>query len=450
MKKASETRKVHFVGIGGIGASSLAQWFLAQNWLVSGSDLVKSSISSKLQKLGVKVKIGHKTSNLPRDACLVIYSIAVPQTNPELQKARKLGIKTLTWEQMLGELTIKYPTLAVAGTHGKSTTTAMLAAILEKAGFDPTVILGSQSFFSRGKEKVRTNFRLGRGPIWVIEADEYRDHFLAYCPYAAAITNIELDHLDYFKNLSAVKKSFLKFTSQISSQGFAVLNRDDRVSISLEKQIKRKIVWFSLKDKPRANILKKILKVPGEHNISNALAAWAFSENLGVKKEIILKALSEFRGIWRRLEYRGRNPEGFRVFDDYAHHPTEIKASLAALREKFPQSCLISVFQPHQAARLEGLFDKFIAAFNKADSLILLDAYEVAGRDRVSQNINSALLAAKISASKQIPVSYLPSPKKLPSEIRKHIVFSGQKPENAIVIMMGAGDIVLHTPLLLK
>jgi UDP-N-acetylmuramate--alanine ligase len=446
----TEKPVVFFVGIGGIGISTLARWFLAQNWAVYGSDRVKSSITVELIKDGAKVKIGHKKANLPSETRLVIYSVAVPRTNPEIVAARARGLKPVLWEEYLGRMTGRQIVLAVAGSHGKSTTAAMLAEILIKAGYDPTVFFGSKYF--PGVKGGRTNFRLGRSPFWIIEADEYRDHFLRYHPWAAIVTNIEYEHADYFKNEAAVRKSFVRFIGKINPKGFVVLNEQDENSRRIAGRTAVKKFWISEKQKNRISRLRKILKVPGRHNVSNALAAWAMAENLGVPEKIILSALAGFRGIWRRLEYRGKNSAGMLVYDDYAHHPTEIRASLQGLREKYSNKFLVCVFQPHQARRLKELFPDFVRSFKDVDGLILLDVYRVAGRDIMSQkNIDSRELFFAISSLNEPKyLDYVSNSKLIKKAIEKQLEYAGIPPKKAVAVMMGAGDIAELTPLLLK
>lgn len=466
---------VFFIGIGGIGISSLARWFLAQNWVVVGSDIIENSITQELRKEGVKVKIGHKKANLPLNAALVIYSIAVPLDNPEITEAKRLGIEIILWEAYLGRMTKDHVTVAVAGSHGKSTTTAMLAAILIEAGYDPTVFFGSKFFpDARGG---RTNFRLGKSPFWIIEADEYKDHFLNYRPWAAVITNIEYEHADYFKNEAATRKSFLAFSKKIDKKGFIVLNREDKNSRLISPSINLRKVWFSDKQAKQIALLRKILKVPGKHNVSNALSAWVAAKNLGVPEKKIIAGLSKFPGIWRRLEYRARNSSGTIIYDDYAHHPTEIRASLQGLREKYPDKFLICVFQPHQAKRLKELFPDFVRAFDTADSLILLDVYRVVGRDDASarrsfneigsqnagaersrgtraeqsRGINSADLFFAISDfGRPKFINYVSNSRLISSVIKQQLKAAGVPAKKTVVVMMGAGDIVDYTPLLLK
>ncbi|MCP6719777.1 MAG: UDP-N-acetylmuramate--L-alanine ligase [Patescibacteria group bacterium] len=459
MKKRQN--KVHFIGIGGIGMSALARWFLAQNWAVSGSDLCSSVITQDLKKEGVKVKIGHKKANLPvvdrhsPETTLVIYSQAVLPINPEFKEAKRRGVRTLSYPQALSDVSQEYKTIAVAGTHGKSTTTSLLSLILVKAGFDPTVIVGTKlrQFSPPAGGK---NFRFGRSEYLVIEADEWKASFLNYSPAFAIITNVDREHLDYYKNFSNVKKAFLRFIRNIRPGGVLVLNKDNKNLYSLKSRVqiickrhKVRVVWYYLTPNVSKKI-KKVLKVPGTHNVSNALAAYTLARVLGISERVILQALGGYRGAWRRMELRGKLQIANRksqipVYDDYAHHPTEIKASLQGFREKFPKKKIICVFQPHQAHRLKNLFKEFTTAFQEVDYLILLPIYQVAGRDKVHKGYTSKDLAEKIKKRK-LDVSYLPSPTRL----RAEILNPKFEIRNSVIVMMGAGDIVEYTDLLVK
>jgi UDP-N-acetylmuramate--alanine ligase len=443
ISKSESYKAVHFVGIGGIGMSSLASWFLAQNWAVSGSDIQDGQILKELAKKGAKIKINHKSSNVPLDASLLVYSTAVPARNPELKEAKARNMEILTYAETLGRVAADYKTIAVAGAHGKSTTTAMIAKILETAGFDPTLIIGSKIDGS--------NFRLGKSDYLIIEADEYDGSFWNYRPWATLVTNIDLEHLDFYKDIGDIKKSFTKFLNQTDKDGFIILNKDNENLVSILASLKNShIAWYSLKNK-QAKKLKELLKVPGKHNLSNALGAMTLALNLGIDEKTVFKALSEFAGIWRRLEYRGESKSGFKVFDDYAHHPTEIKASLQALKEKFPNSNLVCVFQPHQAKRLEILFKDFSKAFNSADHLILLDIYQVAGREEVSQNIDSEDLAMAIANQNKVKeVSYLPDSPNISEILSVALEELKEARKDNVVVMMGAGDIFTLTDKLLK
>jgi len=461
---------IHFVGIGGIGLSALARYFLAQNWPISGSDTVLSPEIRELRKEGIKVKIGHKKANISSETGLIIYSQAVLVDNPELLEGKRRGIPVKSYPEVLGGLTLQYKTIAVSGSHGKSTTSSLLALIFRNAGLDPTVIVGTKLKELNGK-----NFRVGKSKYMVIEADEYKDSFLNYYSEAALVTNIDREHLDYYKDLHNVKKSFLKFMNNLNPGGILVLNKDDKNLYSLKNKIRgRKIIWYSLKDKKDAKYVKQIekhIKIYGIHNLSNALGAYKLAKHFGIKNKVILDTISQFKGTWRRMEYKGNINRIIDVYDDYAHHPTEIKATLQAFRKKYPNHMLVCVFQPHQIKRLRLLFDDFVKAFNKADILILLDVYKVSGREfksKLSHNISccnemrfrrktsavfcntksiakycyscSACLATSIQRKEVI---YLPYPKDL-----KPIIYSLREP--AIVVMMGAGDIVNITPTLLK
>ncbi|MFA5052502.1 MAG: UDP-N-acetylmuramate--L-alanine ligase [Parcubacteria group bacterium] len=441
---------VHFIGIGGIGMSSLARWFLAENWLVTGSDAVESQITRELKKDGIKVKIGHKSVNLPEKADLVIYSAAIPLDNSELQKADNLDIKRETYPEALGELTKKYKTIAIAGSHGKSTTTAMVSTILIKAKMDPTVIIGTKL---NG-----WNMRHGKSDWLVIEADEYKGAFWHYRPYAAIVTNIDLEHVDFYEDLKAVKNSFLKFLKSVPKKGDIILNGDNKNSASLIPRLKGwgNIINFSEKNKSEIQKIKRVIKIPGTHNIMNALAAYKLGEKLGINEKTILSALSEFKGVWRRIEYKGVTKNGVKVYDDYAHHPTEIKATLQALREKFPSQSIAVCFEPHQQRRLTALYKDFVSSWNDADYVLLLDAYNPKGRDELSKTKNSKSLARDINnlPSSVIPTkagiqvskaTYIKNVKNIKPSIAKLSLKKGD-----ILVLMGAGNISDITPLLLS
>lgn len=481
--------KVHFIGIGGIGTSALARWFLSHDYNVSGSDIPESMFNTDgvpyfpqdLRKEGVKIYIGNNAKYISPQIKLVVYNAAHTK-NQELEKARRLGITTQTYAETLGDISKKYKTIAVAGAHGKSTTTSMLSLGLVKAGLDPTVIVGTKL-----KEFGNSNFRNGKSRYLIIEADEYRQAFLNYSPFAAIITNIDKEHLDFYKNLKAIQNSFLEFVSCIKLNGILVANKDDKNLYNLKSKIdeiakekRLNVFWYSLHDeklKAIRNRIKNILQISGEYNVSNALAIYLLSRNLGVKEHAIIQTLKHYKGAWRRMEFRGhlkikssRLRRGFggqaklkaEVYDDYAHHPTEIKATLSGIREKWPKTGLICVFQPHQAKRLAALFKEFTVAFFDADALILLDIYQVAGRDPSTRlrasSANSEKLAEsierqtkKLKTSKLKAVFYLPSPKDLKRTINSILCSSAFGPrKSAIVVMMGAGDIVKYTDSLLE
>jgi len=417
--------KIHFLGIGGIGVSALAQYYLAKGHQVSGSDLVSSEITEFLKKKGANL-----IKEIPKNANLIIYSPAIKQL-PDIK-----GAKLLSYPEALGELTKKYFTIAVSGTHGKSTTCAIIALILVKAGLDPTVIIGTKL-----REFGGSNFRLGESDYLVIEADEWQASFLNYWPKIIVLTNIEREHLDYYKDLGHILRTYKEYISHLPKDGVLVVNGDDKniqkifnfqFSIFNKFSIKK----FS-KEQKEAEKLRRILNIPGEHNISNALAALAIARALKIPDKISFKALSEYRGAWRRFEIKKREINGkkFILVSDYAHHPTEIKATLKAAREKFPSKEIWCIFQPHQYQRTFYLFNDFVRVFSEAliDRLIITDIYDVAGREKkdIKDKINSGKLIKKIKKHSAI---YLPK-EKIKNYLKRNLK-GGE-----VVIIMGAGDI---------
>lgn len=431
-------QNIHFIGIGGIGISGLARIYLEKGHKIFGSDLVASEITKDLEKRGVKVKIGrHKKENLPVRTALVIYNLAIPQDNPELQEARKQKIKCLTYPQALGELTKKYFTICVSGTHGKTTTTGMVSLILLAAGLDPTIIIGSKL-----KELGGSNARLGKSKYLVIEADEYKRAFLNYKPNIVVIANIEAEHLDYYKDLKDVQKAFAEFVELLPSDGLLVT--DSKIASLLHCFIVKKgIKVINYEQGPQAEI-EKVLPIPGEHNVENAQAAFAVARHLGIKKERIYQVLRKYQGAWRRFEIKYDNK--ITIIDDYGHHPTEIKATLAAGRERYGKRRLWCVFQPHQIERTKKLFAGFTKAFGDADKIIITKIFRVSGRDKVSKQ-------ALISPSK-----------KLVQELKKQGLdaiyledftqiinyLSEEVKKGDVIIVMGAGDINQLTPKLIQ
>ncbi|MDD5739056.1 MAG: UDP-N-acetylmuramate--L-alanine ligase [Candidatus Pacebacteria bacterium] len=424
--------RIHFIGIGGIGISAIACIYKQKNWVVSGSDEEHSEITDDLKKQGIKVFIGHKASNLPIDADLVVYSEAVPQTNLELKQAKKLKIKCLSGAMALSDLAKDYFLIAVSGMHGKSTTASMIAQILIKANLDPTFIIGA-----------KPGWRLGKSKYLVIEADDYKAKFLNYKPDILVLTNIEQEHMDYFQNLSHIFKVFSQYIKQVKK--YIVGNKDNSNVVKvLEKSKienkKSKIKFYSLKDKI-AGELKKILKVPGEHNISNALAALNVAKILGIKDQVSLKALGEFKGIWRRFQVQkfAICNLKFDIISDYAHHPTEIQATFQALYERYPNKKIFIIFQPHQYQRTFYLFNDFVKTFQQAkdkfsiEKTIITDIYSVKGRE--TQAIKKKTSSQKlVKAINRNEVEYIKQ-----SEIKEYIKKNIKQID--VLVIMGAGDI---------
>jgi len=418
--------KIHLIGIGGIGVSALAQYYLAKGHEVSGSDLVASEITDFVKQKGVKVIIGNSAENISSDINLVVHSPAVKADNPEYKKAKELVIKTQSYPEALGDLTKEFYTIAVAGAHGKSTTTAMIALALTKAGLDPTVIVGTKL-----KEFGGSNFRAGKSKFLVIEACEYDSSFMHYLPKIIVVTNIDKEHLDYFKTFANVKKAFKDFIVRLPDDGFLLFNRDDKYAPKLGK-VKFKTVGYSLKQKDASKV-RKILKVPGSHNVLHGVTVLQIGKILGIPENIILKSLSEFRGTWRRFEIVKEGK--LTVISDYAHHPNEIMATLKAAREKYKKNKIWCVFQPHQHQRTYYLFIDFVKVFRNApaDEIVITDIYDVAGRETkaINEEVSAQKLVEKINRTS---VEYIPLCD-IEARIKKEI-----KPGDVLIIM-GAGDV---------
>ncbi|OGI56989.1 hypothetical protein A3B85_02450 [Candidatus Nomurabacteria bacterium RIFCSPHIGHO2_02_FULL_37_13] len=370
----SKIKKVFFLGIGGIGVSAIARMMLLQGKSVFGSDILESIIVEDLRNLGAEIKLGQAIELIPKDIDLVIYSIAIPKYDPEFfKKLQNSGIQILSYPQMLGVVTANKYTIAVSGTHGKTTTTAMIAKILIDAGRDPSVVVGSLL------KDYKSNFIAGESEFFVVEACEYERSFLNLKPKILVITNIEADHLDYYKNLADIQNAFDELISQ-SENAISASPIDSR-------------------SKDYIKYLEKIpkLSVPGLHNRMNAAAAFAVANLLGIKNETIQKSLAEFSGTWRRLEKKGKTKEGTIIYDDYAHHPTEIKASIEALRELYPapKNKIIILFQPHLYSRTKALFDDFAKSFKGADRVMLLPIYFA--REAKDESVSNEKLAKAIT-----------------------------------------------------
>lgn len=435
---------VHFLGIGGIGVSALARFFRSRGAQVTGSDIARSEITDELKKEGFRIFIGeHSRTHIRKNVTRLITTSAAGAHNPEILEARQRGIPVENYARALARVTQNFFVISVAGAHGKSTTTAMTALALMQGGLDPTVIVGTKL-----KEFKNSNFRKGSSKYFVHEADEYRASFLNYRPDIALVSNIDHEHLDYYKTIAAVENAFLKFLLNIRPGGTTVLNRVDtrlrKIAVRLGKERPDiRVRWYSLADKEAARI-KKVLKVPGDHNVSNALAAYRVGQSLGVPRSKILHALAAYRGAWRRFDYQGIF-HGAKVFADYAHHPTEIRATLEATREKFPTEKIWCVFQPHHYERTRDLFKEFVSAFDGCDELILLDIYEVAGRERKrgGRETNSGELARAISR-RGIRARYLSKAENLARLLSENLT------KGDILLMMGAGTIWEMTKKLMR
>lgn len=434
-------QRVHFVGIGGIGVSALAWYYRAHGWRVSGSDLAPSEITRDLAAEGIAVRYGHARSHVPKDAARVIYSPAVQPANLELREARRRKLLVMSYPEAVGELTRQYETIAVAGSHGKSTTTALIGLILARAGLDPTVIVGTKLREFGGK-----NFRAGRSKFLVLEADEWNRSFYYYVPRIVVLTNVDAEHLDTYKTFAGVVAGFARYLRNVQPDGTVVANGGDRgvrrVIANNANQFRNnanKIFWYN-----RGKFRKHPLRIPGVHNQVNAEAAWqafrviANRTNLSLAnaKRIANTVFRSYRGAWRRLEQLNlqspiSNLKSI-VYTDYAHHPTEVRATIQAVRERHPDKRIIAVFQPHHADRLARLFKEFKTAFDGADETIILPAYLVAGREKGNPSHDSAALVRAIGRD---------SVRFAPNSARAFALLAPLLKARNVILCMSAGDL---------
>ncbi|MCK9344960.1 MAG: UDP-N-acetylmuramate--L-alanine ligase [Candidatus Pacebacteria bacterium] len=416
-------KAAHFVGIGGIGVSAVARLMLARGVVVSGSDRGGSLITEKLAAQGAKVFVGHEAAHVPLVCDLVVYSPAIPKDNPELVVAREKGIQTLSYPEALGMISRGMRTIAVSGTHGKTTTTGMLAEVFVGAHKEPTVIVGSLL-------KSGTNFIAGTSDIFIVEACEYQRSFLNLSPEVLVITNIDNDHLDYYGTFEGIQKAFAEMVEKVPAHGAIVCDPNDpRVAPVLLKVVARVV------DYTKEN-LGVTLAVSGEHNIKNAKAALAVARFFGIDEKDASGLLAQFQGTWRRMEHKGDTEKGVPVYDDYAHHPTEIQATLQGFRAKFPDSRIRVVFQPHLYSRTKLLLDDFAKSFNDANEVIVAPIY--AAREANDTTISSEILAQRIIDEQK--VAGLRVWAMLDFETIEKYLRETEMP-NDVVVTMGAGDI---------
>ncbi|MCB9810555.1 MAG: UDP-N-acetylmuramate--L-alanine ligase [Candidatus Nomurabacteria bacterium] len=420
--KLDEVTRVHFIGVGGIGMSALARFFLHEGKVVSGSDRASSAITEALSSEGVEFTPKQSPDNITDDIDLVVYTEGVNEKTEgygELMAAREKEIETINYFTALGLVVNPYYLIAVAGTHGKTTTTAMLADVLEEASFDPSVVVGSL------RTKTRSNYRAGKSKYFVVEACEYKRDFLRLEPDILVITNIELDHVDYYQDLADVQNAFRTLAKKVPADGFIIADvSNPNVKPVLEGVEATVIDYRTFVD------LGISLHQPGLHNRLNAAAASATASTLEIEKAVSDKALENFAGTWRRFEYKGE-VNGIKVYDDYAHHPTEIAAAIGGSKELYPDKSLMVVFQSHTYTRTSELFDDFVTALAKADRVILLPIY--AAREENVSGVSSGKLAEAImEIGGQAKVVVNPEEG---VELAKKIT-----PENGVIITMGAGD----------
>ena len=439
--------RVHFVGIGGIGMSGIAEVLLTLGYRVSGSDLVESETTRRLARLGARIHVGpHCAANVGDDTDVLVISSAVTFSNPEVVGARERKIPVIPRAEMLAELMRMKRGVAVAGSHGKTTTTSLIAAILHEAGMDPTVVVGG---------KVRalgTNARLGQGEVLVAEADESDGTFLLLSPVVAVVTNIDREHLDYYGDMQRVHAAYLEFIHRVPFYGRAVLCIDNvNVRALLPHARKRCVTYGTALDadwQARSLCVEGLetvfevwrggerlgpvrLRMPGRHHALNALAALAVADELGIGFEVGARALAAFGGVHRRFEVRGEEQEVL-VVDDYGHHPAEVRATLRAAREGFARR-LVVAFQPHRYTRTKDLFAEFLDAFDDAHVLLLTEIYP-AGEDRI-EGVSGEALYQALRRRGHLDVRFVPTRAAL-AEALLEVVHPGD-----LVLTLGAGDI---------
>ncbi|MBP9668997.1 MAG: UDP-N-acetylmuramate--L-alanine ligase [Candidatus Pacebacteria bacterium] len=416
-------KKVHMVGIGGIGMSALAQLLVRKGVTVRGNDRDVSPTTELLESQGIAVHIGHSADVVSDDIELLVYSDAIPKDGPERTAARGKGIPEKSYFAMLGEVTKGVRTIAVAGTHGKTTTTGMLAYMLKEAGENPSAIVGSivRDFGS--------NFLPGRDDLLVVEACEYKDHLLELSPDILVITNLELDHTDHFPNLEALQDTFKKAVARVPSSGFIIANPHDAAVAAVLAAAQAPIIDYTKESVPELPLI-------GEFNRENARAAKAAARAVcsALEDAVADRALQSFKGSWRRFEYKGKSAAGALVYDDYAHHPTAVQKTIEAARERFPGMRVVVAFHPHLYSRTRDFMDEFAKALATADEIVLAPIYPA--REQPIDGVTSEKLAEKIVA--------LGTPAHAATSfdtLYEHVTETGHLSPATLFLTMGAGDI---------
>jgi UDP-N-acetylmuramate--alanine ligase len=443
-------RVIHFVGIGGIGMSGIAEVLHNLGYEVTGSDLKESETTERLKELGIKVYQGHKAENID-DAHVLVMSSAVSEDNPEVIEARRKAVPVIPRAEMLAELGRLKDGVLIAGAHGKTTTTSLISTIFAYGGLDPTVVIGGRL------KATGSNARLGQGAFLVAEADESDGSFLKLSPIIAVITNIDREHMDFFKTLEALKEAFLSFANKVPFYGTAVICLENKHVRDLIPFIHRRYITYGLTTEAHlyAENIKKgfmsisftvmyqgkdlgVFEVPmaGEHNVLNCLAAIGVALILKLDIKVIKEALKGFSGVQRRLEFKGETG-GIQVYDDYGHHPIELQVTLKAVKEGISldrqQRRLVVIFQPHRYSRTRDLIDEFSTSFSDADVLVVLDIYP-AGEKPV-EGINAANLVEKIKSTGHTNVLYIEDKEKAVTHIVSYLK------QGDVFLTLGAGDV---------
>lgn len=438
---------IYFIGIGGISMSGLAEILASRGHQVSGTDVKETAVTKHLQSLGIHINFGHRAENITDDITLVVYTAAIHDDNPELRAAHEKGIRIMDRAHLLGQIMDEYhDSVAVSGTHGKTTTTSMVSEILLAAEKDPTITVGGIL------PTIGSNLRIGNSPYFVAEACEYFDSFLQFNPFIAIILNVESDHLDYFKTLENIRRSFHAFAQRVPDKGLLVISEKIDNVEELTDGLTCHVETFGLSEKANwraENIVHEAdgrnsfdvyhngaffttihLHIPGEHNITNALAAIGASAFLGAAPEDCVKGLHHYTGTERRFQLKGKK-DGITVIDDYAHHPTEIKAALAAA-QNVQHNTTWCVFQPHTFSRTRFLFDEFGEAFGDADEIIIADIF--AARETDDGTVSAAQLAERIAQTGK-SARYVGDFAAIEAYLREHCK-SGD-----LLMTVGAGDV---------
>lgn len=429
----AKIKSVHFTGIGGIGTSAIARMFLCPEprrevprVRVSGSDRAPSEITDELMKLGAEIVFGEQTvAEIPEGTDLIIYTAAIEVAEPAfLAEIKKLSIPSLSYSEALGEISKDKTTIAISGTHGKTTTTGMVATVLIDAGLQPTVIVGSVL------TRERSNFVAGTSDLFVVEADEYRRSFLSLRPKILVINNLDLDHLDYFKDMADIQSAYASLVAKVPNDGVIITDPSHPHIAPVLVGAHAPILDYRTE-----SVEGLMLPFPGAHNVLNAQVALAVGRFLGVPREKVVSALNGFKGTWRRFEFLGETPSGALVYDDYAHNPQKVKALLSGLREKFPKQKIRVVFQPHLYSRTKTLFDGFVSAFDGADDVIFVPIFPA--REVLDPSISSNMLALSVKKLRGED-SRVTSVQSF-ADAEKYLKNTAQKGD--VIVTVGAGDV---------
>jgi UDP-N-acetylmuramate--alanine ligase len=437
-------KKIYFIGIGGIGISAVARILKSEGYNISGSNNVGNEITEQLKSEAISVAMPQVADNVPIDADLIVYTVAVPDDNLERVKVKELGIEEVTYPQLLGAMMVSKYGIGVSGTNGKTSTTAMLGLIFMKAQKDPTIVVGSKVNYLKG------NSRVGKGEHFIFESDEYRRAFVNYNPKIAIVTYITADHFDYYKDLDDIKEAFNTYLKRVPKDGTLVINADDSNSLEVTKGCEAGVVTYGIKNPAdveaknikvssgrqsfdlyynQENLGEIILSVPAEYNVYNALAAASGALVSKISFDAIKMALEEFKGTWRRFESLGYS-DGTEIITDYAHTPDAVEKTIEAANEFYPDKKILAVFQPHQYSRTKNFFDQFVKSFDKADKAVIFDIFYVEGReDPKDFDVSSQKLVEEI---KRRDVDVILGTKENIRELAS---------EYDVALIMGAGDI---------